>query len=132
MIKLMEDCIGEKVGELIEPYKEKTEKLEVGQQEMKEQVNMLRVKMSEILRSRKEEAQQRSRMSDRLKVSLPPQEIAEDTRKENQEEKRKYLISLSRRTIGLQRIDTENVSSTVWRCKIRGRSTVAGSKRIQD
>ena len=26
MIKLMEGCIGEKVGELIEPYKEKTEK----------------------------------------------------------------------------------------------------------
>ena len=29
MIKLMEDCIGEKVGELIEPYKDKTEKLEM-------------------------------------------------------------------------------------------------------
>ena len=109
MMKLMEDCIGEKVGELIEPYKEKTEKLEKGQQEMKEQVNMLMGQMSEILSSRQEEAQQGSRVSDRLRVSLQPHEIAEDTRIESQEEKRRYLISLSRRTIGLQRIDKHDI-----------------------
>ena len=111
MLKLMDGCIGEKVGELMEPYKERTERLERGQLEMKGQVDMLLGQMDRILSSSNEKEQQCSSASEinpRFESRSPSQATAHPI-SEIQEEKRKKLISLSRRTVGLQRIDSHDI-----------------------
>ena len=114
MIKLMENCIGEKVNEQIEPYKKRTERVEEGQSEIKEQVELLREQMksvNEILSGRSDKVQSSSTvtMAEAVKrQSLSPSPIQLHGG-DNQEVKNQELISLSRRTVGLQRIDRGDI-----------------------
>ena len=114
MIKLMENCIGEKVNEQIEPYKKRTERVEEGQSEIKEQMELLREQMksvNEILSGRSDKVQSSSTvtMAEAVKrQSLSPSPIQLHGG-DNQEVKNQELISLSRRTVGLQRIDRGDI-----------------------
>ena len=116
MIKLMETCIGEKVNELIEPYKERTERIEKGQSDMKEQVDILMGQMksvNEILGGKNENLQSSSTVTmaeavKRQRQILNPRPMQQDTG-DYQEVKTQELISLSRRTVGLQKIDSSDI-----------------------
>ena len=114
MIKLVENSIGDKVDKLIEPYKERTERVEKGQSDLKEQVGMLMEQMksvNEILSGNTQRVQSSSTvtMSEAVKrQSLTPRPIQQDAGN-YQEVKNQELISLSRRTVGLQRIDRRDI-----------------------
>ena len=114
MIKLVENSIGDKVDKLIELYKERTERVEKGQSDLREQVGMLMEQMksvNEILSGNTQRVQSSSTvtMSEAVKrQSLTPRPIQQDAGN-YQEVKNQELISLSRRTVGLQRIDRRDI-----------------------
>ena len=110
MVKLMDRCIDKKVGEMIEPYKERTEKLEKGQVEMKEQVDMLLGKVNQILTRRTETSTTVTEVPQRQYSTPSVTQLSQaNSSRESVEDKRRELISLSRRTVGLQRIDNQDI-----------------------
>ena len=110
MVKLMESCIGEKVGEMIKPYKERTEKLERGQVEMREQVVKLLGQVNRMLTNRNETSKTESEGTQRqIGTTSVTQQVQAESSQSSHWEKRRQLISLSRRTVGLQRIDNYDI-----------------------
>ena len=116
MIKLMDNCLGEKVEEAIAPFKERTEKVEKEQLEMKDQVNMILDEMKlvkERLNGGRIESGQSSSVVTMAEVISRQQDprpmqqapTAHAGSSGIQEDERRRIISLSRRTIGLQKID---------------------------
>ena len=51
MLKLMDNCMGEKIVAAMAPLRERTEKVETAQLDMKDQVNMLMQEMKEVKES---------------------------------------------------------------------------------
>ena len=112
MMTLMENFVGEKVEKLTEPYIERTEKLEKGQAEIKEQVNMLLDQMKLVndrVVNKNEGTQSNITVSMGFQTGNSSSRYVEHQEVDNQEDRKKDLISLSRRTVGLQRIDRQDI-----------------------
>ena len=110
MVKLMESCIGEKVGEMIKPYKERTEKFERGQVEMREQVDKLLGQVNRMLTIRNETSKTESEVTQRqIGTTSVTQQVQAESSQSSHWEKQRQRISLSKRTVGLQRIDNYDI-----------------------
>ena len=118
MAKLIDNCLREKVAEAIAPFKQRTEIVEKAQLELKEQVNLL----TEQLKSVKEKLDNGPRYSKTLaevvtgdnRQLYPPgtrqQEGQDGATGGSHEEEFKSIISLSRKTVGLQKIDKDDLA----------------------
>ena len=109
---------GEKVAEAIAPFKERTENVEKVQVEMREQVSLLMEQMKSVNEKLSSETGKSSYVQTLAEVvssgsrqlegrpSLQEREDADGVgRHRKQEDELRVIISLSRRTVGLQKID---------------------------
>ena len=109
---------GEKVAEAIAPFKERTENVEKVQVEMREQVSLLMEQMKSVNEKLSSETGKSSYVQTLAEVvssgsrqlegrpSLQEREDADGVgRHGKQEDELRAIISLSRRTVGLQKID---------------------------
>ena len=115
MLKLMDNCLGDKVVEAIAPFKERTEKVEKEQLVMKEQVNMLLDEMKSVKekltgsRSEIEQSSSTVTMAEVISRQQDPRPMQQNPAG-SQEEERRRIVSLSRRTVGLQKIDKDDLT----------------------
>ena len=121
MVKLVNSCLGEKVAEAIAPFIEKTENVEKVQVEMREQVNLLMEQMKSVNEKLDSDSGQSSTFPTLAEVvstgsrqlnSRPRRQDSEDGDGGlgRQEDKLRSVISLSRRTVGLQKIDNHDLA----------------------
>ena len=127
MIKLMDNCMGEKILAAVAPLQDRTEKVEMAQLEMKDQVSMLMEEMKAVKENLSSEksvpvsksssvrtwAEASSSGSVRHQGPGPLQQQAAGygTGAGGQEEDEiRPIISLSRRTVGLQKIDKDDLT----------------------
>ena len=121
MVKLVNSCLGEKVAEAIAPFKEKTENFEKAQVEMREQVNLLMEQMKSVNEKISSDSRNGSTVPTFSEVvnggprqldSRPRLQESEDgdVGLRRQEERLRSIISLSRRTVGLQKIDHHDLA----------------------
>ena len=122
IVKVIDNCLGEKVMEAIEPFKEKTIAVEQAQLEMKEQVNVLIQEMS-VLKDKFSGGSEAvgnvivtmaSVVANSVNVenaaSIQQQsQVQPQSVNQNQESEYNRLVSLSRRTMGLHRIDAKDL-----------------------
>ena len=123
MVKLMDNCLGEKVLEAMAPFKERTEKVEKVQLEMKEQVSLLMDEMRSVNEKLGKESEQSNtvqtmaevinsglrQQAERREGQQAAQHVVQCDDHARQEEIRS-IISLSRRTVGLQKIDKHDLA----------------------
>ena len=120
MVKLMNSCVEQKMSEMVVPLKERTDKVEKVQLEMQGQMNRLMEQMKVVKEKLDEgptQVESGIGQADRLQViaggakqatsgaSINPSEGASEHGKEIRD-----IISHSRRTIGLQKIDRHDVA----------------------
>jgi hypothetical protein len=113
MVKLVNSCLGEKVAEAIAPFKERTENVEKVQDEMREQVSLLMDQMKSVNKKLSNDSGHGSTVPTLAEVvssgsrqlySRPRLQESEDgdVGLRRQEDRLRSIISLSRRTVGLQ------------------------------
>ena len=112
ILKLMEKSMSEKVVAAVEPLSERTGKVEEAQLEMKDQVNLLmkevgslKEKISEVGHSQKQEGSAPEEVVHSACTSLNLRAFQGTT----QESELAAITSLSRRTVGLQKIDKSDL-----------------------
>ena len=123
MMKLMDNCVGEKILAAVGPLGERTEKVETAQLEMKDQVNMLMEEMKAVkenLSSRRLGVGESSSVRTLAEVASgsyvrPPGPLPQAAgfggsgAGTSEGDSIRPIISLSRRTVGLQKIDKDDL-----------------------
>ena len=118
IVKVIDKCLGEKVLEAIEPFKEKTLAVEKAQCEMKEQVKVIMQEMTSLKEKLSGGCEAgNSDMAVTMATIVSRGQTTSDQQRGTQlgsgrpagEVEYKELVSLSRRTVGLHRIDDKDL-----------------------
>ena len=110
MAKLIDSKLGEKVVEAIAPYKDKVDKVEQVQTEMKEQMGILMEQMKSVKQNPSNVPKLlESRPSTMAEIVVSDEHRQDRVTHQTTEADLRSIISLSRRTVGLQKIDQNDL-----------------------